>query len=126
MRTTCSDEMLATPLTAWPAMRVKSGPPPAGGRGGAGGGAWRPRARLTRRSARRRGGALGARLARRDRIRPVSTRPATKPAHDERRRATERRRIMQWHRQVTSMRRAPRSAAFGMRDGEDAVLEIGA
>ena len=28
MRTTCSDEMFATPLTAWPATRVKSGPPP--------------------------------------------------------------------------------------------------
>src|SRR5262249_35774609 len=27
-RTTCSDEMFATPLTAWPATRVKSGPPP--------------------------------------------------------------------------------------------------
>src|SRR3954466_8386270 len=27
-RTTCSDEMFATPLTAWPATRVKSGPLP--------------------------------------------------------------------------------------------------
>ena len=30
VRVTCSDEMFATPLTAWPAMPVKSGPPIAG------------------------------------------------------------------------------------------------
>src|SRR5713101_854055 len=28
VRTTCRDEMFATPLTACPAIRVKSGPPP--------------------------------------------------------------------------------------------------
>src|SRR6185295_3793556 len=73
-RTTCTDEMLATPFTAWPAMRVKSGPPSevlntgaAIGRAGAAV-----------------GGSAGCAVSARDsvavRMRPVRTRPAVNPA----------------------------------------------
>ena len=74
-RTTWSEEILATPFTAWPAILVKSGAPIATGDGaapGAGRGAAVCAAG---------GGSGSARESAAVRIRPVTTRPATNPAN---------------------------------------------
>ena len=122
MRTTCSDEMLATPLTAWPAMRVKSGPPTRRRRG-------RLRGRRGDGSAALRGagsisvrGGRSARESEAVRIRPVTTSPAAKPA--TRARANE----DDGCRRITDdfdMRWTTRVGRLRQRHGEDAVLQIG-
>src|SRR6266850_2705086 len=81
-RTTWSDEMFATPFTAWPATRVKSGPPPAVV-------ATAPGTRWASLS----GGALAARESAAVRIRPVTTSPAMKPAITKTNERTKRRTI---------------------------------
>ena len=69
MRVTCSEEMFATPFTAWLAMPVKSGPPTAGAAArGAG-------ASVVGAAA-----GVAARESDADRIRPVMTSPPTNPA----------------------------------------------
>src|SRR5437588_4453581 len=68
-RTTCREEILATPFTAWVAMRVKSGPAAAAN------GALRCVSSVAAGAA-----IVSARGSDALRIRPVTTSPATKPA----------------------------------------------
>src|SRR5437868_15342190 len=56
VRTTCSEEMFATPFTAWLATRVKSGPPAATARVGADAGAGAGRCRSEERRVGKGGG----------------------------------------------------------------------
>src|SRR3954470_17575977 len=110
--------MFATPLTAWPAMRVKSGPPPAYAIAPGAGGFDAARCSTGRT------GASAARESAAVCIRPVTTRPATNPATTKTKDRVSRRIMSSASGDVDAPRAAV--ARLGYRDGENAVLQIGA